>query len=114
MHFATVQEGHRMVRDGRLQKSRIYPPLSDPIEHKFVRILICYKLSLGWRICYQLPRMEKKGYEAAWYFLVSWRIQSRTFSFGLCDVHQKFLIENDIIRGKCSDSHEVNGLVHLK
>ena len=100
-----------MVRDGQLQKTRIYPPLSDAIEHKFVKILIYYKLSL-WRICYQLPRMEKR-YET-WHFLVSWRIQSRTFSFGLCDVHQKFLIENDIIQGKCLDSHEVNGLVHLK
>ena len=48
------------------------------------------------------------------YFLCFRRIQSNTFPLQLCDIHQKFLIENDIFQGKCWDSHEVNGLVHLK
>ena len=43
----TVGElGDGMVRDGQLQKTRIYPPRSDAIEHKFVKSLIYHKLSL--------------------------------------------------------------------
>ena len=47
-------------------------------------------------------------------FFVFGKFNQRLFLVGFCDIHQKFLIENDISRGKCSDSHEVNGLVHLK
>ena len=96
-----------MVRDGRLQKTRIYPPLSDAIEHKFVKILIYYKLSLpAGRVGSQLGGMETFSS-----FLTK---SIKDFSLRLCDIHQKFLIENDIFQGKCWDSHEVNGLVHLK
>ena len=100
-----------MVRDGQLQKTRIYPPLSDAIEHKFVKILITTNYRSGGFVI-NFPGW-KKGMKPG-IFLFLQRIQSSTFSFGLCDVHQKFLIENDIIQGKCFDSHEVNGLVHLK
>ena len=98
-----------MVRDGRLQKTRIYPPLSDAIEHKFVKILIYYKLSLpAGRVGSQLAGIVNQAFSS---FLTN---SIKDFSLRLCDIHQKFLIENYIFQGKCGDSHEVNGLVHLK
>ena len=46
-------------------KTSIYPPLSDAIEHKFVKTLIYHKLSLpAGRVCSQLARMEFSSFLA--------------------------------------------------
>ena len=46
VHYSWGNWGDGMVRDGQLQKTRIYPPRSDAIEHKFVKTLIYHKLLL--------------------------------------------------------------------